>query len=33
MNTDPVFCISDLLLHLAADQMQKKLSEGIRRRA
>ena len=28
-DTDPVFCISDLLIHLAADQMQKKLSEGI----
>ncbi|MGL5718511.1 MAG: aminopeptidase [Paraclostridium sp.] len=27
--TDPVFCISDLLIHLAADQMQKKLAEGI----
>jgi aspartyl aminopeptidase len=26
---DPVFCITDLLIHLAADQMQKKLSEGI----
>ena len=26
---DPVFCISDLLIHLASDQMQKKLSEGI----
>ncbi len=27
--SDPVFCITDLLPHLAADQMQKKLSEGI----
>lgn len=26
---DPVFCISDLLPHLAKDQMSKKLSEGI----
>lgn len=26
---DPVFCITDLLVHLAGDQMQKKLSEGI----
>lgn len=26
---DPVFCITDLLPHLAADQMQKKLSEAI----
>ncbi len=28
-DTDPVFCISDLLPHLAADQMGKKLSEGV----
>lgn len=27
--SDPVFCISDLLPHLAKDQMQKKMSEGI----
>ncbi len=27
--TDPVFTITDLLPHLAADQMQKKMSEGI----
>ncbi|MGL4913097.1 MAG: aminopeptidase [Romboutsia sp.] len=26
---DPVFCITDLLPHLSADQMQKKLSDGI----
>ncbi|WP_042275780.1 aminopeptidase [[Clostridium] dakarense] len=26
---DPVFCITDLLAHLAGDQMQKKLSEGV----
>ncbi|WP_195937701.1 aminopeptidase [Romboutsia sp. 1001713B170131_170501_G6] len=26
---DPVFCITDLLVHLSGDQMQKKLSEGI----
>jgi len=26
---DPVFCVSDLLPHLAAKQMQKKLSEAI----
>lgn len=26
---DPVFCITDLLPHLATKQMQKKLSEGI----
>lgn len=26
---DPVFCITDLLVHLAGDQMQKKLSDGI----
>ena len=28
-DTDPVFCVSDLLPHLAADQMSKKMSEGI----
>lgn len=28
-DTDPVFCITDLLIHLAKDQMAKKLSEGI----
>lgn len=28
-DTDPVFCVTDLLPHLAADQMSKKLSEGI----
>lgn len=27
--TDPVFCINDLLPHLAKDQMQKSMSEGI----
>ena len=27
--SDPVFCITDLLIHLASDQMQKKLSEGV----
>lgn len=27
--SDPVFCITDLLIHLAADQMQKKLSDGV----
>ncbi len=27
---DPVFCINDLLPHLAKDQMQKKMSEGIK---
>ncbi len=27
--TDPVFCVTDLLPHLAKDQMQKKMSEGI----
>ncbi len=26
---DPCFCVSDLLIHLAGDQMSKKLSEGI----
>ncbi len=28
-DTDPVFCITDLLPHLAKDQMAKKMSEGI----
>jgi aspartyl aminopeptidase len=28
-DNDPVFCITDLLIHLAGDQMQKKLGEGI----
>ena len=28
-DNDPVFCITDLLPHLAQHQMQKKLSEGI----
>lgn len=28
-DTDPVFCITDLLPHLAKDQMAKKLSDGI----
>lgn len=27
--SDPVFCISDLLIHLSADQMKKPLAEGI----
>ncbi|MEG2787705.1 MAG: aminopeptidase [Romboutsia sp.] len=27
--TDPVFCITDLLVHLAGDQMQRKLADGI----
>ncbi len=27
--TDPVFCITDLLVHLSGDQMQKKLADGI----
>ncbi len=26
---DPVFCVSDILIHLAADQMGKKVSEAI----
>ena len=26
---DPVFCVSDLLIHLAKDQMQKKASEAV----
>lgn len=28
-DTDPVFCISDLLIHLSAEQMQKKAAEVI----
>ncbi|MCC0693986.1 aminopeptidase [Clostridioides sp. ES-S-0048-02] len=28
-DSDPVFCVTDLLVHLAGNQMQKKLSEGI----
>ena len=28
-DTDPVFCISDLLPHLAVDQMSKKMTEGV----
>ena len=28
-DTDPVFCITDLLPHLAKDQMAKKMTEGI----
>ena len=28
-DTDPVFCVTDLLPHLAKDQMAKKMSEGI----
>lgn len=28
-DSDPVFSITDLLVHLSADQMQKKLGEGI----
>lgn len=28
-DSDPVFCITDLLVHLAGDQMQKKLADGI----
>ncbi len=27
--TDPVFTITDLLIHLAKDQMEKKMSEGV----
>ncbi len=29
-DTDPVFCISDLLPHLAGDQMKRTLNEGIK---
>ena len=28
-DTDPVFCVTDLLPHLAVDQMSKKMTEGI----
>lgn len=28
-DTDPVFCITDLLIHLAKDQMVKKLADGV----
>ncbi|MBE6946195.1 MAG: aminopeptidase [Ruminococcaceae bacterium] len=28
-DTDPIFCVSDLLIHLSADQMRKTLAEGI----
>ena len=28
-DTDPVLCVSDLLIHLSADQMKKPLAEGI----
>lgn len=28
--SDPVFCVTDLLPHLAADQMKRNLSEGIK---
>lgn len=28
-DNDPVFCISDLLIHLSGNQMQKKLADGI----
>jgi len=28
-DSDPVFCITDLLPHLAKAQMEKKMSEGI----
>ena len=27
--SDPVFCVTDLLIHLAADQMKKTLAEGV----
>ena len=27
--SDPIFCVTDLLPHLASDQMQKKLADGI----
>ena len=26
---DPIFCVTDLLIHLAADQMKKTLAEGV----
>lgn len=28
-DTDPVFCVTDLLPHLAKDQMSKKMAEGV----
>ena len=28
-DTDPVFCVTDLLPHLAADQMRKTMAEGV----
>ena len=28
-DNDPIFCVSDLLIHLSADQMRKTLAEGI----
>ncbi len=28
-DADPIFCVSDLLIHLSADQMRKTLAEGI----
>ena len=28
-DTDPVLCVSDLLIHLSGDQMKKTLAEGI----
>ena len=27
--SDPIFCVSDLLVHLSADQMKKTLAEGV----
>ncbi len=27
--TDPIFCVTDLLIHLSADQMRKTMAEGI----
>ena len=27
--SDPVFCVTDLLIHLSAEQMKKTLAEGI----
>jgi aspartyl aminopeptidase len=28
-DNDPVFCVTDLLVHLAGDQMEKKLKDGV----
>jgi len=28
-DSDPVFCVTDLLVHLAGDQMEKKLKDGV----